>query len=357
MLQNKTSISTNILLVLGSFLFCLFLLLVGELLCRIFCDFPLVGNSPKLFIANAYGTSMGNARNAEAVSYGMKVYTDKYGFRAPKNLSADKKIYKEAILILGDSVGFGVGLDEDRTFAALLRKKFPLTKIYNSSVIGYNIPDYKNVIEHFLPLHKEIKRVYLLFCLNDISLESAQQINEMLGTLKINPKSSKGFTFLMMKINFVRKLNQFLRARSKLYLLIRHFLTDPQLLYWKVDRRLYSEENHLHFLKMMQPIVDIATTLKDQNILFTVIIIPYELQLRNKDISTWIPQKKLSLFFEETGVNYINAHKTFKSLGIDSKKFYLTYDPMHFSEEGHRVIYEIILETLRSDQSINVVDS
>jgi hypothetical protein len=56
-----------------------------------------------------------------------------------------------AILLLGDSVGFGPAVEEPETYAGLLRARFPAQRIYNSAVIGYTTTDYRNVVDAFVP--------------------------------------------------------------------------------------------------------------------------------------------------------------------------------------------------------------
>lgn len=339
------NIAKKVFLLFVSLLFCLTVFLFGEALCRMFTDINLVGNSRDLFIKNAYGASHGNAKNAEALSFGTKVYTDKNGFRVPRTTNNINKHYKLAILILGDSVGFGCGIDEEKTFAGRLHASLPSTRIYNSSVIGYNTYDYKNVIENFLPLHDEINKVYLIFCLNDISASSSKLIDNELNSSEEDFTRRETFVKSIKKIDFINKLNNFLRCRSKLYLLIKNVLTDPQSRYWAADSRLYLENNDQSFSKCMQPIVDIATILKRRNVSFTIIIIPYAFQLRN-DISTKKPQVKLGDFFKKRGINYIDSFVKFENLGIPYEELFLPYDAMHLSEKGHNVIYNIIIETL-----------
>ena len=94
----------NFTLIAGSIFLCVLLLLSGEMVVRLFSDINFLGNSSNLFVANAYGTSMGNARNSEAESFGIKVYTDEYGFRIDKDTFVKDRKYENSILILGDSV-------------------------------------------------------------------------------------------------------------------------------------------------------------------------------------------------------------------------------------------------------------
>ena len=176
-------------LLAGSFLFCCLLFILGEVICRVFLDITLQGNSRELFVGNVFGNSMGHAKNARGISFGANVWTDANGFRVSPH--GQEKPGQPALLILGDSVGFGCGVEESKTFAGLLRKSLPDTTVYNSSVIGYALPDYKNVVEHFLPQHTEIKRVYLSFCVNDVSHKSASQIESFLAEASDNDAAGK----------------------------------------------------------------------------------------------------------------------------------------------------------------------
>src|SRR5262245_22729224 len=126
------------LLLLSSVFATIALIALAEIAVRTFANIDPLGNSAHLFVANAYGTSHGNARNVEGISYGQTVYTDEHGFRVPKGGVPGDETKSEAVLILGDSIGFGPAVDEADTFAGLLRARFPERRIYNSSVIGYS---------------------------------------------------------------------------------------------------------------------------------------------------------------------------------------------------------------------------
>ena len=95
----------------------------------------------------------------------------------------------------------------------------------------------------------------------------------------------------------------------------------------------------------LEPIAYIADVLRKHKVGFTVIIAPYEIQLRVKDEATRLPQKMLSDFFERKHIDYIDMIPFFNNKGLKSHGF-LPYDAMHLSEAGHEVIFEIIKNTL-----------
>jgi lysophospholipase L1-like esterase len=322
---------------------------MGELFVRVLRIVPEFGTSRDLFISNGYGTSVGNARNVETVSYGAKVYTDNYGFRVPYNDSNYSRECRSAMLIMGDSVAFGLGVEEEKTFAGRLRTALPSVRIYNSSVIGHCIADYRNVIDQFLPEHSEIDRIFLILCLNDTSEISSDDIKKTL-----NPETqTRNWVEALRQVRIISKINTFLRIQSRLYILIKTLVTDTHYRYWRDCYFLYEKGNEQQFGENMNVIRDINREIKAKGITFTVFIVPFEYQLRVHDSSTNMPQEKIGRFFRENDIDYVDAVQGFRNLGGFSRSMFLYGDPMHFSEKGHEVMYKIVMRKLTMLQSPN----
>src|SRR5258708_6903533 len=164
-IRKSPTLIKKLLLSLASLAFCLFLLGLGELYCRYFLDINLRKTSKDFLVADPSGRVAGNAKNAKGISFGTDVFSDANGFRVPQYYIG--KTNNSAVLFLGDSVTFGVGVPEEKTFVGLFRKQVPDVTVYNSAVVGYSLVDYKRVVNSFLPEHPEIKNVYLFYCLND----------------------------------------------------------------------------------------------------------------------------------------------------------------------------------------------
>lgn len=338
---------TEVLLVAGSLLFLLLILLAGEFAVRVFLDLNFLGNSRELFVANAYGRSKGNARSAQAISFGAVVYTDENGFRIPKAGLADDASKREAILILGDSVGFGPAVEEEETFAGLLRARFPEWRVYNSSVIGYATPDYRNVAEAFLPLHPDVTDVVLVYCLNDVSLQSAQAIDRYLET-KEKQQVEPDLRSILQGLGLLGRINEFLRSRSKLFLLLKHQLMAPRRRGWEEVARLYAGDAEANLEAAARDIADVAARAKEAGIGFIAILAPYQHQLADpEDQARRIPQQKFGELLSRAGVDYVDGLDAFDS-GRGSVDYFLPYDPMHFSSAGHRVMSELIARALTS---------
>jgi len=335
----------ELLLAFGSVGFLLLLLGIAELAVRAFSDVDLLGNSRDLFVANAYGNSHGNAKNAVGSSFGMDVYTDEYGFRVPKGGLPGDAGKGDAILILGDSVGFGPAVEEPETLTGLLRARFPERRVYNSSSIAYTAHDYRNVVENFLPQHPEVTAVVLVYCLNDVSRSSAQNIDRQLGKQPETPEVSR-FTETLRSFRLLSDANDYLRSRSKLYLFVRHRLLQTQTRDWKLLLSLYGDDRAADYESALSDVVAVAEELRAKGIPLVLVLSPFEYQLRRPDDpESELPQRLITERLTRAGVAYIDPRPDFDASHA-STEYFLGYDPMHFSALGHRVMADAIARAL-----------
>ena len=122
------------------------------------------------------------------------------------------KKYRDAkkIVILGDSVAFGNGVKEEKTFAGLFRKNLTNHEIYNLALFGYQVEDYLVQLDEISKLYPIEKIVYFL-TLNDV-YERAKVKTVKYGENKYR----KGFKRIFNH-EFFRQVNVFFRDKSYLY--------------------------------------------------------------------------------------------------------------------------------------------
>lgn len=303
-------------------------LLLGEVYCRYFTRINFLDNSRELFIPNMYGRSWGNKPNFEGVSFDHKFHIDSEGFRADPQSNLAVPENAPAILIMGDSVAFGAGVEDNETITEYLRRDIPDRRFYNATAIGYNTFDYKNVIESLLKQKPGIKTVALFFCLNDIHDASAMQIKLASNSDEIpDPEPDKKST--------AHRINQFLRTRSKLYLWIKNALQDTRLIYFRTDTVFYNDDNNVKFA--LQPLVEVKKTLDAAGVRLKVFLVPYEAQVRPESPEDFLnPQKLVGAFLRANSIEYYDMAADFKKVG-SSDPLYLFGDPMHFSPEGNKI--------------------
>jgi hypothetical protein len=332
-------------------LFLAVLAVAAELAVRALSDVDLLGNSKNLFVAKAWGESNGNAPNVEASSFGQTVYTDEHGFRVPEGGEPGDAQKGAALLILGDSVGFGPAVEESQTLAGRLRARFPELRVYNSSVIGFGTADYRNVVESFLPVHPEVKAIALVYCLNDVSSASAQNIDRYLHREPAEPPP-RNLTETLRSFQFLSDANDYLRSRSKLYLFLRHRLLGTQLRDWKLVLQLYAADRTPDVQQSARDVAAIAAMARPRGIPFVVVLSPFEYQLRRPDDpETEIPQRMIGGFLSQEGVPFIDPRPSFDA-SVPSTRYFLAYDPMHLSALGHRVIADVIAGALATPEPV-----
>ena len=318
---------------MASFLLCVVFLLVGEAFCRIFLDINLRKTSRSFLVQNEEGRIVGNARNSAGVSFGVPVHSDDLGFRISPGYAYPKS--DEAVLFVGDSVTFGVGVPEEDTFVGLFRKSVPDKLVYNASVVGYSLVDYKRVIRDFVPAHPEVKDVYLVYCLNDLFDEAALKPvpAQEDAPLKRSFKDAVRWGF--------RAANEWLGSSSKLYVYITGMTADPSLNHFLSDRKLH-ERGDEEFRRVAGQFVEIAEALNARGIRLTVLINPYEMQLREPTDVNLAPQRRIEAFLSENGIRWIDTMERFRGFDRSTDAF-LFADPMHLNGTGHRVVHEALV--------------
>ena len=296
----------------------LLLLIIMELSVRaLYPEINYQGNQKSLFMENKFNQTMGLIPNSSGKFFGNEIYTDEYGFRQ-MNTPAN---YDKSWLFLGDSVTFGVGIEADRIFPQLIQNEFQRTKIWNTAAVGYSTLNYLDVAETFLRDHDDIKKIIIFFCLNDVY-----------GNLSLNPAS----------ISSKEKILSFLRSNSKLYLLIKNSFFDRSKSYTLYDVGIYKERN-LDIEKHLNAIVSIKSISDKLNIELSVVILPYEYQLRTGGLKT--PQDLLTKFFRKNNIKSFDLYEDLTSL--NSEEYYLYGDAMHLSSFGHKTVADKMVVILK----------
>ena len=265
--------------------------------------------------------------NVEGIIFDEKIYTDKHGFRVPTK-DFDYKGNKN-ILILGDSVAFGNGVKEEKTFVGLLRNYIKDYNLYNSSVPGYQIKDQIYLINHINTIGN-IERIIYFFTLNDIYGDSHIK--------KPNDKFVKESDFSLKKINLFNSINSFLRNKSYLYMFIKGLSTDPSKR-WFLNIFKRYEQDDLSEIRKNFTILKKISDESDSKLL--IILLPYEYQTRRCTKEILLPQFKLKKAIKDTNIDF----KDFTNILCEQKKpkkYFYKYDPMHLSKKGHMLIFEAL---------------
>jgi lysophospholipase L1-like esterase len=326
----------NLLLVLSSLLFCFLMLGLAEIIVRATSDARFLGVSKNLFVKDRFKDSIGNNPGVTATAFGEEAHIDADGFRVPRHaLEKDASLATDSVLVLGDSVAFGPGVPEERTFVGVLRQSFPDRRFVNTAVMGYALQDYENVFATLLERGNRFSRVLLFFCLNDVSPASSEAIRQYLGT----------FVPAMRSVPVIEEINAFVRERSKLYVVLKGWLTDPRKRYFLADEANYSDAAYVE--AQFQPLVRMARLAQERGMPLTVVIVPYAYQMRPEGQARLMPQNVVAKVLREHRVDFVDAFRLFLDASLPTRDLYLPYDQTHLSVEGHRVMGDFLANLLR----------
>ena len=149
--------------VLLNFTLAVMLFLFTELLVRLFKpEINTVGTTESIVADSLYYETYGLRPLSSGTSNGASVSIDRYGFRKSNNKIDTSKA---SWLLLGDSVTFGIGVEDDSTFSAIVNSNIDSLNILNPSAIGYNINSYWNVFKYliFISLYFVVMLVLCVF--------------------------------------------------------------------------------------------------------------------------------------------------------------------------------------------------
>lgn len=270
-----------------------------------------------LIAEQKYFSSPGLIPNRQSVVWGKTFSTDSFGGR--KNKVAPNASKKKWLLI-GDSVTEGVGVDDSSTFSSLFSVEMKDYSVLNLSLIGYSTTDHVNVLSTALQSDSSTELVTLFYCLNDVYGKSAA--NEL-------PK--------MAKQNILGKLNALLQNRYATYRLIKLFFYQHSNRYFQYDLQFYKEQDP-HFKTAMKDLFICDSLCKANNIYFSVVALPYQSQLTNKN---FLPQQLIETFCKQHRIEFSNA-ATYLLQQPDYSSLYLFADEIHFSDKGHKAIAEFL---------------
>ncbi len=270
-----------------------------------------------LFASSGRQISFGWKPGAKGVCFGQEVEIDLLGHRR----MAGPEQWETSWLILGDSVAFGVGVRPEETFVGLLQSAFPTIKMWNTAVVGYAIENYQEVMLDFVLNTCKVEKVLMFYCLNDVD----EPIKSIVAPTGID------------------KILSFLRRNSKFYMLLKGILADRSKTYF-----LYDLQNYIHhnprFNKTLHILDEIHGFLENRGIEFVIIILPYEYQLREEKEAHLKPQHLLSKHLRERNISYYDATECIANKDYDSRQLFLHGDAMHYSKDGHRIVYNCVKE-------------
>ncbi|MBM3334493.1 hypothetical protein FJY63_07515 [Candidatus Sumerlaeota bacterium] len=182
--------------------------------------------------------------NFSGRAYGCEIKTNSHGMRGPERPIA-KPDHVRRVLILGDSVAFGIGVEHSATFAALLEKDLSETttagwrvEVINASVPGYNSQqEYLALREKGLAWQPDV--VLAVAVINDV--EPAYELTAQGALSWENPPEI--YREIAQRYLAGKGLSAILRRNFRLYALISRTWHNPYFL----TRKYLAYLNELYY--------------------------------------------------------------------------------------------------------------
>ncbi|MBZ0178757.1 MAG: hypothetical protein K8F36_05640 [Melioribacteraceae bacterium] len=303
-----------------------FLILVVELsIYLLYPEIQLNGTDHQLLKDSVYYDSPGLNPKTSGKSNSVEKETNNNGFWKFSSSSEKEK----SVLYLGDSVTMGIGVENDSTFPGRINNYSSSDQILNISLIGYSIYDYDNIVRKLFVEDNllEIDEVNMFWCLNDIySVPLGDESPEMKNSFLLSD------------------MLQFLRTNSRIYQLLKATFTDRPKTYFLYDVQYYKEDK-TELIDAVKKILSIRRTLLERGIGFKLYLLPYEYQLRmgiiDKKSPTSIFYKKIKSADDSLLVTDLTPI-LYKQMSNSTNDYFLYGDGIHFSINGHKIIYEVL---------------
>ena len=358
-------VSVSVVCVVGIELFCyLYLKIPAHMPSIVYFDPS--QNPPKRLMPNANVVAYGPYRE-----FRYRITTDANGFRRTYPFTENEKTY--SLAILGDSQSFGVGVEDDQTFASLLAKSLN-TSVLNSACPGYNTIEefwtYKNRVKQFKPRHV----LLIFFSGNDPyenyknrALYDDKSSESESRTLVQEKQNSNGFSFL-------QDLKKFLSKHSAIYdslIKLRQFPQFNQFLYRyqlvkptpPSELAIFKKNDNPQAMDHWKITEQIIRKLRDEvesdGSKFWVVFIPDHYQvdqvhwqqwlakynLNIQDYDLMLPNRLLAKFSRENGIDFLDTTEILYKTHNSDKKVYWSIDN-HLNVLGNQAIADFLTSHL-----------
>lgn len=275
------------------------------------------------------------------------VSLDKYGFRNDPN--SDPASWSKRILVVGDSLTFGVGVDNNETFVALLNTRYNKQNIgfINTSVPGFDTGRLRSLMLIQAKTHAPIHGVVWVYYINDARTSykyapiqySDDSLIEYPKVVKnFNPgvlKKVSKFTWPYLKsVTFVTNRISVLLSDQPEQSDWEQYYETCLTAYYPGSKSYRIEDGYMK---------EIAEWLTKSNIPIWFVLAPATDQLTD---GRTMPQEFVKLRLAPYSIPVLDLYDKF--ITLDSpQNYYLENDHAHWNAYGHRLVADQIETFLR----------
>ena len=317
------------------------LLLAAEALVRVLAPGVVpAGADDSLFVWTVFADGRAGWRlrpGASGEAYGARVSVTPDGTWA---YTAETATSGPDVLLIGDSVTMGLGIDSDLTFAGRLAA-LPGVRVANPSVPGWATADVRRAVSSRLEArHDSLSQVIVVWCLNDL-YPDGQPIPQAAAAERAAraPEATVGERTFQTVRSGARGPLAWLDRHSRLYRWARTVPPDASGQTYAFDRALYTDPAHQADRdRAFADIAAIRDTVAAHGLPLLVAVVPEAPQFRTGDT---VPQDTIRARLERLGVRTVDLTPRL------SARDFLTGDGTHLAASGHAAVARVLHEVLR----------
>jgi lysophospholipase L1-like esterase len=290
----------------------------------------------------------------DAGDFAFTYHTDAYGFRNPMPWPG-----RAEVVVVGDSMAFGYGVEDDQTWTALLGQALPDIRIINLALIGGAPQQYQRAYERYgRDLHPEL----VLFCLfpgNDLA--DAGRFDQWLkqgskGNYRLWRQGPDSAARSLLERSYVFGLLQSVPTMMSARLSGRTIdLADgrvrlaPSL---QERNRILAQPDHPYFRLVIDAVDRTRAMAAQDGSQFLVLLVPTkeEVYLPLLDENPPPGTAPFATYFAQAGIPYIDLAPHFQAAAREGRKLFFEVDG-HPNAAGYRLMAEVVLEHLRRTAS------
>jgi lysophospholipase L1-like esterase len=317
---------------------------LAETATRLFVPDPafVFENRPEFFLQDAI-VGYRNQPDYDDYAQGfVHVQTNALGFRG-KDVLTEKPPNVIRILGVGDSITWGVGVDDADTFLRVLERRLNqpaqtnshVFEVINAGVIGYSLHQDLRMVETFgLPLRPDL--VIVSLAMNDAYPTEDPFFN--LHTFHRPAKENVRRRGYAQSREPWCYFGTYLRSQARM---ARNRLRGD-LRYVPSDRDVWPEGSFeaRAWPTMEQHLLDLKRLADEHNFTLLVAIVPTFQQLASLEQAE-LPQVRICGFLSASGIQYLDLYDALKGGQVDFFR-----DSMHLSKAGHQVVGDAIFDAI-----------
>ncbi len=278
--------------------------------------------------------------------------TNKYGQRSPDFDLANRD--GKRILVIGDSIPFGFGVEEKCTFSRYLEKNLNKLGI-KTNVINTGTGTYNIIQDYWYLKHKgkifNPDLVVLSLNLSNLIISSDWIFDTKKNYVRVRYPEKVKFKS-NTKGTFGGKFSLVGKYLDKLYLfrfIIKPFLANKfadQKISKKIGNidqikkyvEIYSSKTDKEFKRRLEFISKINDECQHISARLLILICPFTSQLENNFKNVTLPQETIILYCKKNAVNAIDVLNLFQDIRNTNLIGRYYFDEVHLTAKGHEVV-------------------